>query len=276
MNTQDIQMAISPSLAEQVLEKLGFSHRPALTEHGLTQLYQGWCRNVPFDNIRKRIQVAQGIRAALPGSTPDDFLSHWLRFGTGGTCWAGHGALYALLKAAGFSVQFGLSTMRSPRPVSAGSPGHGTLFVRLEETLFIVDATMLHGQPLPLQAWHSPHPVWGTRVHRDEGVWSINWKPLGRSRVDCQLVEFDAAAHEYPLRHEQSRYHSRFDGALHIRLAGRESIIGIVKGEKVVRDTSGKESFSPLSHRQQQLLLIERFGIAQEIVAQLPPDEVEK
>ncbi|MFU0931052.1 hypothetical protein ACM26E_09560 [Kluyvera cryocrescens] len=113
-------------------------------------------------------------------------------------------------------------------------------------------------------------------MHRDEGVWSINWKPLGRSRVDCQLVEFDASAHEYPLRHEQSRYHSRFDGALHIRLAGRESIIGVVKGEKVVRDTSGKESFSPLSHRQQQLLLIERFGIAQEIVAQLPPDEVEK
>ncbi|VFS82576.1 Uncharacterised protein [Kluyvera cryocrescens] len=66
MNTQDIQMAISPSLAELVLEKLGFSHRPALTEHGLTQLYQVWCRNVPFDNIRKRIQVAQGIHAALP------------------------------------------------------------------------------------------------------------------------------------------------------------------------------------------------------------------
>ncbi|WP_231625950.1 arylamine N-acetyltransferase family protein [Kluyvera genomosp. 1] len=274
MNTQDIQMAISLALAEQVLEKLGFGHLPALTEQGLTQLYQAWCRRVPFDNIRKRIQVAQGGSAVLPGFTPDDFLSHWLRFGTGGTCWAGHGALYALLKASGFAVQFGLSTMRSPRPVSADSPGHGTLFVRLEETLFLVDATMLHGQPLPLQAWHSPHPIWGTRVHRDEGVWCINWKPLGRSRIDCHLLNLNAAGHEFPQRHEQSRHNSRFDGALHIRLAGRESITGIVKGEKVVREASGKESFSPLSHHQQKMMLLERFGIAPEIVAQLPPDDL--
>lgn len=276
MNTRDIQMAISRARTEQVLEKLGFGQPPALTEHGLTQLYQAWCRTVPFDNLLRRIQVAKGAHAELPGFIPDHFFVSWLRYGTGGTCWAGHGALYALLNALGFSVQFGLTTMRSPRPVSADSPGHGTLFVRLGETMFIVDATMLHDQPLPLQAWYSPHPVWGTRVHRDEGVWCVNWKPLGRSRVDCQLLEMDAAGYEYPKRHEQSRGNSRFDGAMLIRLAGRESITGIVKGEKVVRDVAGKEIFTSLTHRQQQALLIERFGIAEEIVVQLPMDEREK
>lgn len=268
-------MIISRRHTEQVLEKLGFGQSPARTEHGLTQLYQAWCRTVPFDNLLRRIQVAKGSHAELPGFSPDNFFASWLRYGTGGTCWAGHGALYALLNTLGFNVQFGLTVMRSPRPVRADSPGHGTLFVRLGETTFIVDATMLHGQPLPLQAWYSPHPVWGTRVHRDEGVWSVNWKPLGRSRVDCQLLEMDAAGHEYPQRHEQSRGNSRFDGAMLIRLAGRESITGVVKGEKVVRDVAGKEIFTPLTFRQQQALLIERFGIAEEIVVQLPRDERE-
>ena len=274
MNSHNVPMDIPPALAEQALEKMGFRAYPAVSESGLGQIYQAWCRSVPFDNIRKRIQVSQGIQGALPGFTPEDFFSHWLRFGTGGTCWASHGALYALLKAVGFPVQFGLSTMRSPRPVSADSPGHGTLFVPLDNTLFIVDTTMLHGQPLPLQAWHSTHPVWGTRVHRDEGFWCVNWKPLGRSRIDCQLLEMDAAETEYPQRHERSRHSSRFDGALLIRLAGHDSITGIVKGEKVFREARGKETFETLSHRQQKALLVERFGIAEEIAAQVPVDEV--
>lgn len=273
MSLQNLNMSIAPALAEQVLEKMGLCHYPALTESGLTKLYQTWCRSVPFDNIRRRIQVSQGISGDLPGFTPDDFFSHWLRFGTGGTCWASHGALYALLKAVGFSVQYGLSTMRSPRPVSADSPGHGTLFVRLNDEHFIVDTTMLHGQPLPLQAWHSTHPVWGTRVHRDEGFWCVNWKPLGRSRVDCQLLDMDASAAEYPQRHERSRHSSRFDGALLIRRAGHDSITGIVKGERVVRDARGKEIFDTLSHRQQKVLLVEQFGIAEEIAVQVPADE---
>ena len=84
MSLQNLNMSIAPALAEQVLEKMGLCHYPALTESGLTKLYQTWCRSVPFDNIRKRIQVSQGISGDLPGFTPDDFFSHWLCFGSGG------------------------------------------------------------------------------------------------------------------------------------------------------------------------------------------------
>lgn len=269
------KMKISPSLVERVLEKLNFNHKPDVSESGLTDIYQSWCRTVPFDNIRKRILPHDEISRPMPGYIPSDFFSHWLRYGTGGTCWAGHGALYALLSQLGFPVQFGISTMLSHRLGNGESPGHGTLIVNFFDNPLIVDATMLHGQPLPIREWGSFHPVWGTHVHHSEGFWCVNWKPLGRARVDCRLLDTKVSDDEFPRRHELSRNNSRFDGAVLIRLAGNESITGIVKGEKVTRDATGTELFSPLSHEEQKRLLVEHFHIAEEVVAMLPEDDVE-
>ena len=120
--------------------------------------------------------------------------------------------------------------MLSQQPVPAGSPGHGTLFVEVEQDTFIIDATMLHGQPPPLREGHLSHPVWGTHTHQCDGNWYFNWKPLGRPRLDSQILYRDASAAEYAGRHEMSRYNSRFDGALLIRLAQPEGINGIIKG----------------------------------------------
>ncbi|MEM6159364.1 arylamine N-acetyltransferase [Erwinia sp. P6884] len=262
--------ALDPGLTESVLEKLGMTTGPALSEAGLASLYQAWCQSVPFDNIRKRIASPAHAAQPLPGATPEDFFSHWLAFGTGGTCWASHGALRALLKQLGFSIRYGISTMLSQRPVSGDSPGHGTLVVRVDETTFVIDATMLHGVPLPLAEQQHEHPVWGTHVHHSEGHWCINWKPLGRPALDCRLLDFDAPWCEYARRHEASRHNSRFDGALLIRRAGQESITGIVKGKCVTRHLDGSETFSALTHKAQQKLLIEHFGIAEEIVVRLP------
>lgn len=269
------QMTISPALAEQVLEKLAFSDFPAVTQAGLAALYQAWCRKVPFDNIRKRIDAGSEQRRPLPGATATDFFDHWLRLGTGGTCWAGHGAFYALLRFLEFPVSVGLSTMLSQRPSPAGSPGHGTLLINLEQGSFIVDATMLHGEPLPLREWYSTDPLWGTQVHRSDGYWCVNWKPLGRPRLDCRLLERNAPTSEYPRRHEMSRHNSRFDGALLIRRAESEAIIGIVKGEQVVRSATGTETKMTLSNEEQRKLLIEQFGIAEEIAVMLPDNLVE-
>lgn len=265
--------ALPQAMAEQILQKLGFSAPPAPDEIGLSEIYRAWCQSVPFDNLRRRLMTDHDSALPLPGSTATDFFTHWLTYGTGGTCWAGHGALHALLIHVGFNVQFGLSIMLSSRPAPAGSPGHGMLFVNMDAGTRVVDSTLLHGHPLPLEARLNPHPVWGTRVYEREGSWYIHWKPLGRAGIDCKILTTDLPVDAFQSRHQQSRHSSRFDGALMIRRASAGSITGIVKGERVIRDSEGKETFTPLSRSEQQRLLIEDYGIAEAIVARLPADD---
>lgn len=81
--------ALPEELIEAVLAKLILSHRPAPTLEGLKTLYSAWCRRVPFDNIRKLIHLRNADPGPLPGDAAKDFFDHWLRFGSGGTCWAG-------------------------------------------------------------------------------------------------------------------------------------------------------------------------------------------
>lgn len=269
----DTFTALAPAMAEQILEKLGFASPPLPDEAGLSAIYRAWCQSVPFDNLRRRLMTDNDSALPLPGTTAADFFSHWLKYGTGGTCWAGHGALYALLTHLGFSVQFGLSTMLSPRPAPPGSPGHGMLFINLDTRTLVVDSTLLHGSPLPLASGHNPHPVWGTHVHERDGSWCIHWKPLGRTWLDCKILATNISVDAFQSRHQQSRSNSRFDGALLIRRASTESISGIVKGERVVRDSQGKETFTPLSRSEQHRLLIEDYGIAEEVVTRLPADD---
>ena len=266
-------MMLTSHLTEQILEKLRLSCYPAMTVEGLAETYRSWCRYVPFDNIRKRIMSSCDPLQPLPGATAEDFFTHWIKYGTGGTCWAGHGALHSLLATLGFSVGYGISTMLSDRTGLDNSPGHGTLTVKCEDKTFITDATMLHGEPLPLQEWSSSHPVWGTRVHQHDGYWCVNWKPLGRSWLDCRLLATNVSDQEYPLRHERSRHNSRFDGALLIRLAGLDSISGIVKGEHVIRNSDGVETKASVTDDEQRKLLIEFYGISEEIVSLIPENQ---
>ncbi|MBN7124796.1 hypothetical protein BSU01_24320 [Erwinia billingiae] len=269
----DFKLKLLNTQIERVLEKLQIPSSPVPSLAGLEEIYRAWCLYVPFDNIRKRITSTSNTVMPLPGANPEEFFSQWLTNGTGGTCWAGHGALYALLKHLSFPVQYGISTMLSSHPASLNSPGHGTLLVPLDNETYVIDATMLHGNPLPLIEFQSDHPVWGTRVHFSDGHWCINWKPLGRPWLDCKLLESDAADEEYPRRYELSRYNSRFDGSLLIRMAGNDTITGIVKGELIVRGADGTETHSPLSHDEQCKMLIEHFGINEETVFSIPKNE---
>src|SRR5262245_66212075 len=103
--------ALSIDLLERVLTQLGLSDRPAPRLHGLQTLYAAWCRKVPFDNVRKLIHLHNHYPGPLPGDDVVDFFEAWLRHGTGGTCWAGNGALQVLLASLGFAAFRGLATM---------------------------------------------------------------------------------------------------------------------------------------------------------------------
>ena len=80
-----VEAPLAPALIERVLEKLELPESPSLDRAGLADLYDAWCRHVPFDNVRKMIHLREELPGPLPGDDAEDFLEAWLRHGTGGT-----------------------------------------------------------------------------------------------------------------------------------------------------------------------------------------------
>ena len=139
--------ALAPALLERVLSKLGLSEPPSPTLEGLRTLYPAWCRTVPFDNIRQLMHRRSHDPSPMPGGDATEFFEAWLGYGTGGTCWAGNGALHAVLVSLGFEAIRGMGTMHA---APEAPPTHGTVVVTCERSRYLVDASILHGAPLPL------------------------------------------------------------------------------------------------------------------------------
>ncbi len=47
-------MTLSGERLDRVLTGLGLAGRPSIDRAGLDRPYGAWCKNVPFDNTRKR------------------------------------------------------------------------------------------------------------------------------------------------------------------------------------------------------------------------------
>jgi len=267
---------LNASLRERVLEGLGLSEAPEPTVAGLRLLYGAWCRRVPFDNVRKLIHVRSGNAGPLPGHNAADYFEAWLRHGTGGTCWAGAGALDSLLVSLGFDTVRGVATMLAAPDLP---PNHGTVVVRFEDasTRFLVDSSILHGEPLPLPAVDSAraieHPAWGVQASHLNGRPYIFWRPLHRTDgFACRLDRFGAGAEEFAGLYEKTRPWSPFNYQLTARLNRGESVVGASFGHAVSLLKDGSVSDAPIAHQERVRMLIEDFGMSEEIVAQLPHD----
>lgn len=260
-------------LVEKILIKLGFSESPPVDLSGLTRLYKAWCRRVPFDNIRKRIHLAANNPLPLPGHDDVDFYHGWLRFGVGGTCWAGNAALHALLDTLGFSCQRATATMLTD---SKQPPNHGTVSVQCEEKQFLVDASMLHNEPLLLSPDHPStidHPAWGLTCSPNKQHWIIRWRPLHMlDGCNCRIEKFSISRDTFRQLNEASRSRSPFNNALYVRLNTQKSVIGISAGMAVNFSASGKIIKTHMSPESRLKLLVEKMGISEEIIYQIPPE----
>jgi N-hydroxyarylamine O-acetyltransferase len=268
--------ALSRGLVERVLARLGLPRWPEPTPPQLALLYAAWCERVPFDNVRKLIHVVGGGAGPLPGDDARDFFEAWLAFGTGGTCFAGNGALQALLAALGFQATRGVGTILVAPDVP---PNHGSVLVACEGVRYLVDASLLHGAPLRLDErfpTRVAHPAWGVRCAWREGRWHLRWRPLHLPNdLECsvyRLEDLDASARAFTELHERTRAWSPFNYELYVRRNRGQAVIGAARGQRVESDAAGRFVQRPLERGERVRFLIEEFGIAEEIACRLPPD----
>ena len=264
---------LPPKLRERVLAKLGFAGTPAPTFENLGAIYAAWCRGVPFDNVRKLIHVRAANPGPLPGRTAEDFLEAWLKHGTGGTCWSGAGAFHALLASLGFDAARGVGTMLVGPELP---PNHGSVLVTFGEARYLVDCSILHGEPLRLEEdaeTRVEHPAWGVRCAKSDGRLHVSWRPLQRlNGLECRLERFGATHPEFQDLHDQTRGWSPFNYEVTARINRGDRVVGLAFGKAVSLEVNGSSRETAVTHADRVRLLIEEIGLSEEIVDQLPED----
>lgn len=206
---------LNTSLQDRVCERLGLAETPPANLFGLQTVYRAWCLNVPFDNVRKMIALRTEPNRPLPGNEAEDFFTHWLRDGVGGTCWPTSNALFVLLQTLGFDARRVAGSMHDQ-----GILNHGSVKVRLEGRDWLVDSSVLCNVPLPLgdEVFVSDDPVWAMEVEPTDGthvIW-IDAPPLP-NYLPCRLLVNAADDMLYQERYEASRERSPFNQRLYAR-----------------------------------------------------------
>jgi N-hydroxyarylamine O-acetyltransferase len=267
---------MNEALLERVLAKLGLGKRPDPTPQALAALYAAWCREVPFDNLRKLIHLAAGDGGPLPGGRAEDFFGAWLAFGAGGTCWAASNALQALLASLGFQASHALGTLLVAPDVP---PNHGTVVVTFDDRCYLVDPSMLHGSPLKLER-EAPtqvdHAAWGVRCAAQAGRWHVRWRPMHMPNdLECSVFRLDqpcASHHAFAELHERTRRWSPFNYELYARLNRDARVIGAARGGLVEIDAAGRLAHRVASREEQIRFLVEELRISEALVRRLPAD----
>jgi arylamine N-acetyltransferase len=264
---------MTPQLISRVLDKLECDAPPP-TLPGLTAIYAAWCRKVPFDNIRKLIHVRGGDPGRLPGDTPEEFFEAWLAHGCGGTCWSGNGALHALLAALGFAVERGVATMLVAPDIP---PNHGSVVATIDGDRWVVDASILHAEPLVMREGHTseiPHPAWGVTGSWVDGQFRIRWRNFvtGGGSMDCGFNHVGATADEFSQRHETTRGWSPFNYGVSLNLIRDSRRIGAGMGKLYTLDETGAVSEREVDLFERKRFLVEEIGMSEELIEQLPDD----
>jgi arylamine N-acetyltransferase len=258
---------------ERILGGLGLSRRPEPTPDALRTLYAAWCRRVPFDNVLKLIAMRADGKGPMPGGTAEGFFESWLKFGTGGTCWAGAGACHALLSSLGFRALRGIATMLV---VPGLPPNHGTVLVTFDDSRYLVDCSLLHGEPLRLEEEAETlveHPAWGVHCFRCDERWHVTWKPLHKvDGLDCRLERFGANREEFTGFYGQTRAWSPFNYELNVRINRGDCVVGAAFGHAVSLNGDGSVSRKPISQEERVRLLVDEIGMTEEIASRLPAD----
>jgi len=258
-------------VVDAVLARLAVE-RPAPDLAGLRSVYASWCRSVPFDNTLKLIRMAEALPGPLPGSTADSFFDEWLAHGTGGTCWAGNGALHDFLAALGFVVERALATML-PIPDLPG-PNHGSVVVTIDGSRYIADASILSGEPIRIlepgrEDATAPLPRLAWLDDKPAVVWRMLMAPDG---FPCRVDRIGASWDEWDALHQCTSGWSPFNYELNVRLQRGSESVGVAAGRRFVFQEDGSLDSFPLERVERTRFLIEDIGISESVVRRVPLD----
>ncbi|MDX2166767.1 MAG: hypothetical protein SF182_06875, partial [Deltaproteobacteria bacterium] len=156
-------------------------------------------------------------------------------------------------------------------------PNHGSVVVTLEGERWVVDASILHGEPLAMRdALPSAidHPAWGVAAHWTDGQFRIRWRNFltGGEPLDCGFNHLGASAEEFARRHEMTRDWSPFNFGVCLNLLRGERRLGAAMGKLASIDERGALSERPVDLAERRRFLVEEAGMSEELVARLPDD----
>jgi arylamine N-acetyltransferase len=274
-------MPLDGDLVARVVDRLGLGSLDR-DRDGLFRAYAAWCRHVPFDNVHKRVWLAER-RGPMPGDDPASFFEMWLAHGSGGTCWGTSGALYALCSALGFDVRraVGAMLLGPGPPPPARSFNHGTVIARVDGERWLLDTNMLTVEPLRL-----PHGAETTGVDGVAGARAAFSPELGGVRIDfdpangrppmvCLLEREEVDAAFCSDRHARSERVSPFNGQTYVRRHVGNRLVVLALGARRELGPAGAR-VEPVPDRATRDRHLRELGYSPEIVARLPDDEPDR
>ena len=152
-----IETITSSAIIRKILSRFNITTIEC-NEEGLKKIYQAWCRNIPFDNFWKRLELEKTPFISKDQIDPSTFFEAWLEHGVGGTCWTTTNALQYLLEELGFQTKIVGGSMGD-----MGMVNHGSLIVTTKNGKeFIVDTSISNETPIeltPKTIDNAPHSI---------------------------------------------------------------------------------------------------------------------
>jgi hypothetical protein len=230
---------------------------------GLTAVYAAWCRNVPFDNVRKMNVLGEGGTPSLPGRTAEEFFENWLAHGTGATCWPASNALYVLLRTLGFDARRVAGNMRD-----LGKTTHASVIVSIDGAEWLVDASLQTLQPIPLrrELYASSDLVYPAECEPVEDGWLLWWLvPPGQEFIPCRIFPQERTWQFYMDSYERSRGIGPFNQKLYARRSWPEEVVVLFGNTRFRKSAAGVDA-RELDREQLCVALHEDIGISPEMI----------
>ena len=261
---------ISDQLCELVLARLGVEKPIPVTIEGLGRLFSAWCRCTGWDTVALSLRSIELSAGSATGFPAPSYFRRWLAYGISDVCFANSEALLVLLRTLGFAAGRVLGT-------GGSNSFHGSVLVRIDDRRYLVDPTFLAEEPLPLlpsersSAGAGPLKVWADT----DGT--IRWQPPQcRFHAVFRIEEFDcsfATFHDHHQLVEAGDDEHPLARLYHDKLFIRRNIDGGIQTYDngiIVRKSERRSSIAKAAGNQRHLLTAE-FGIAADLVAQIPP-----
>lgn len=208
---EDMEPELDAALVDAVLDRLELD-RPATDTDGLRAVYRAWCDHISFDNLQKLVALRED-RRPLPGDRAAEFFDNWLHDGTGATCWASSGALHDLLACLGFDV-----TRLTAAMLDLPDPNHATNLVTVDGARFLVDTSVLSGEPIEVGGERTE--VHSSGYHVDltpyGDTWVMTFPSAMADRMVCRVFPNPSTVGTYRRLHEATRARSPFNHQLHV------------------------------------------------------------